>query len=208
MRGTNSRGRGLSRALALRTVFPNRIHCARTHGEATIGPPAMRRAFTSKRSGTPMDSARFKALSARVGAWSIVATIFNRGSKKYRHEAPSQWWKRMRYQKARAVQKTEMLANPDDPLVTPMRRIVDLWISTKNQPKKPGTQRYRTTRIGRLSSFPSKRMFSLSIRSWGRSSGQLVFAAVLPSSVVHAAKRFHRPLTRTGTLKTGQDSPS
>jgi hypothetical protein len=33
----------------------------------------------------------------------------------------------MWHQKARAVQKAEMLANPDDPLVTSMRRIVDLW---------------------------------------------------------------------------------
>jgi len=45
----------------------------------------------------------------------------------YWHEGPPKWWKRMWHQKARAVQKAEMLANPDDPLVTPMRRIVDLW---------------------------------------------------------------------------------
>jgi hypothetical protein len=41
----------------------------------------------------------------------------------------------------------------------------------KNQPKGPGTQIYRTTRIGRLSSPPSNRIFSLSIRSRGASFG-------------------------------------
>lgn len=33
----------------------------------------------------------------------------------------------MWHQKARAVQKAEMLVNPADPSVTPMRRIVDPW---------------------------------------------------------------------------------
>jgi hypothetical protein len=47
--------------------------------------------------------------------------------KKYWYPGPPHWWKQMWHQKARAVQKAEMLANPNDPLVTPMRRIVDLW---------------------------------------------------------------------------------
>ena len=46
---------------------------------------------------------------------------------KHWREGPPRSWKQMWHQKARAVQKAEMLANPDDPLVTPMRRIVDLW---------------------------------------------------------------------------------
>jgi hypothetical protein len=33
----------------------------------------------------------------------------------------------MWHQKARAVQRAEALADPEDPVITPMRRIVNLW---------------------------------------------------------------------------------
>jgi hypothetical protein len=48
-------------------------------------------------------------------------------SKQYWRDGPPHWWKQMWHQIARAVQKEEMLANPDDPVITPERRIIDLW---------------------------------------------------------------------------------
>jgi hypothetical protein len=52
---------------------------------------------------------------------------FERWFRNYWHDEPPRWWKQMWHRKARAVQKAEMRKNPEDPLVTPMRRIVDLW---------------------------------------------------------------------------------
>ena len=33
----------------------------------------------------------------------------------------------MSHKRARAVHRAEMFADPKDPLITPMRRLVDLW---------------------------------------------------------------------------------
>ena len=33
----------------------------------------------------------------------------------------------MWHQRARAMQKAEMRADPEDPVVTPMRQLVDMW---------------------------------------------------------------------------------
>jgi hypothetical protein len=43
------------------------------------------------------------------------------------HRGPDKIWKRMWHKKARMMQKAEMLADPENPMITPMRRLVDMW---------------------------------------------------------------------------------
>jgi hypothetical protein len=43
------------------------------------------------------------------------------------HRGPDKWWKRMWHKKARTVQRFEMFADPEVPVITPMRRLVDMW---------------------------------------------------------------------------------
>ena len=52
---------------------------------------------------------------------------FPRHSIKSWHHGPQKWWKQMWHQRARAMQKVEMRADPENPVVTPMRQLVDMW---------------------------------------------------------------------------------
>jgi hypothetical protein len=52
---------------------------------------------------------------------------FPEGSPKSWHRAPPAWWWRSAHRRARAIQRQEMLRNPEDPVITPDKRLIDLW---------------------------------------------------------------------------------
>lgn len=43
------------------------------------------------------------------------------------HRGPPAWWWRDQHRRARAIQRREMLRMPDDPVITPDRKLIDLW---------------------------------------------------------------------------------
>jgi hypothetical protein len=52
---------------------------------------------------------------------------FSVWSPKSWHHAPPAWWWRVQHRRARAIQRREMLRHPEDPVITPDRKLIDLW---------------------------------------------------------------------------------
>src|SRR4051794_4940330 len=52
---------------------------------------------------------------------------FPKWSIKSWHSGPPMELKKRWHRRARAQQKQEFLQNPDDPLITPIKRLIDLW---------------------------------------------------------------------------------
>lgn len=48
-------------------------------------------------------------------------------SRKSWHSGPPAWWWRAEHRRARAKQKAEFLRCPEDPTITPDRKLIDLW---------------------------------------------------------------------------------
>lgn len=50
-----------------------------------------------------------------------------RYSPKTYQKGPPRWWWQMEHRRARRKQQAEFLRNPEDPMITPQRRLIDLW---------------------------------------------------------------------------------